>query len=182
MFSPDKGTISLPNDLKYSKKIGYLPQEVPIINGSIINNICLGEEQFSKNINNIYKCLKIVNLSETIEKFPFGIHTQLGEQAINLSGGQKQRLGIARAIVRDPRILILDESTNALDIRSENIIIDNLLKEFSNLIVIITHNQNLLINVNLTYTLKVKGLNIQKLIRVYVQSQKRFFKLYLLDY
>ena len=143
LISPLEGEISLPNELK-QKKIGYVPQEVPIINGSIINNICLGEKDLSNDTEKIYKCLELVRLSEMIDKLSFGIDTQLGEQAINLSGGQKQRLGIARAIIRDPKILILDESTNALDSKSENIIIDNLLKEFSNsLILIITHNHKL---------------------------------------
>ena len=143
LISPLEGEISLPNELK-QKKIGYVPQEVPIINGSIINNICLGEKDLSNDTEKIYKCLELVRLSEMIDKLSFGIDTQLGEQAINLSGGQKQRLGIARAIIRDPKILILDESTNALDSKIENIIIDNLLKEFSNsLILIITHNHKL---------------------------------------
>ena len=143
LISPLEGEISLPNELK-QKKIGYVPQEVPIINGSIINNICLGEKDLSNDTEKIYKCLELVRLSEMIDKLSFGINTQLGEQAINLSGGQKQRLGIARAIIRDPKILILDESTNALDSKIENIIIDNLLKEFSNsLILIITHNHKL---------------------------------------
>ena len=144
LLIPKRGKISLPLELKNSQFIGYVPQEVPIINGSIINNICLGEKKLSNKIKNISQCLKIVRLTETIDKLPFGLNTHLGEQAINLSGGQKQRLGIARAIIREPKILILDESTNALDERSENIIIDNILKEFSNsLILIITHNQKL---------------------------------------
>jgi len=143
LISPLGGEISLPKELKL-KKIGYVPQEVPIINGSIVNNICLGEKELFNDTDKIYKCLKLVKLSEMIDKLSHGINTQLGEQAINLSGGQRQRLGIARAIIRDPKILILDESTNALDSKSENIIIDNLLNEFSNsLILIITHNHKL---------------------------------------
>lgn len=144
LLSPTEGSISLPKELKIFKRIGYVPQEVPIINGSIINNICLGEKELNMDIEKIKNSLKIVNLFETIKKLPYGLETQLGEQAINLSGGQKQRLGIARAIVRDPKILILDESTNALDTINENIVIENILKEFSNsLILIITHNQKL---------------------------------------
>lgn len=144
LLSPIQGTIYLPEELKLLKKIGYVPQEVPIINGSIVNNICLGEKELSHDIKNLNKSLEIVRLTETIKKLPFGLDTILGEQAINLSGGQKQRLGIARALVRNPKIIILDESTNALDSKSENLIIDNILKEFSNsLILIITHNHKL---------------------------------------
>ena len=72
------------------------------------------------------------------------MNTILGEQAINLSGGQKQRLGIVRALVRRPKILILDESTNALDNDCEQFVIENLLKEFEkNFIIIISHNQDI---------------------------------------
>lgn len=142
LLSPTKGNISLPKEFEFSKKIGYVPQEVPTINGTIINNICLGEIELSKDYEKIKKCLDIVQLTRTIEKFPYGLNTIIGEQANNLSGGQKQRLGIARALVRNPKILILDESTNALDSNSENIIIRNLLETYSNsLIIIITHNQ-----------------------------------------
>ena len=72
------------------------------------------------------------------------MRTILGERAVNLSGGQKQRIGIARALLIKPKILVLDESTNALDDPSENQIIDNLISEFSNsLIIFVTHNKNI---------------------------------------
>ena len=96
ILSPTAGYISLPQELENSNRIGYVPQEVPIINGSIINNICLGEKSLAKEKESINKSLKIVDLQKTIKKLPYGLDTILGEQAINLSGGQKQRLGIAR--------------------------------------------------------------------------------------
>ena len=147
LLSPDKGTILLPEELKNSKNIGYVPQEVTIINGTFLDNICLGNEDIKKNKDLIIKCLEIVELNKFIKNLHFGLETILGEQAMNLSGGQKQRLGIARALVTQPNLLVLDESTNALDGKSKKRILNNLLKTFSDsLIIFITHDRELIRN------------------------------------
>ena len=86
----------------------------------------------------------MVKLNDFFQDLPLGLNTLLGEQAINLSGGQKQRLGIVRALIRKPKLLILDESTNAIDNDCEKFVIENLLKEFEkNFIIIISHNQDI---------------------------------------
>ncbi|OWA34146.1 ABC transporter ATP-binding protein [Saccharibacillus sp. O16] len=99
------------------RSIGYVPQEVLLFTGSIRENIAWGREDAS--LEEIVEAAKIAQIHETVEKLPNGYDTQLGQRGVNLSGGQKQRLSIARALVRRPRILILDDSTSALDLATE---------------------------------------------------------------
>ena len=144
LLMPTKGSIIFPKEFKESKNIGYVPQEVPLINGSILDNIYLGDNKLKKDDIYLQKSIEIVELKEFIKQLPAGLNTILGEQSINLSGGQKQRLGILRALVRKPKILILDESTNAIDPDCEKAIIEKLIIEFKeSLIIMISHNQNI---------------------------------------
>ena len=144
LLSCSHGSISLPQELKKLENIAYVPQEVPILNGSILENIYLGVNDEEKDYKLLEKYLKMVKLNDFFKDLPLGLNTLLGEQAMNLSGGQKQRLGIVRALIRRPKILILDESTNAIDNDCEQFVIKNLLKEFEkNLIIIISHNHDI---------------------------------------
>lgn len=99
------------------RSIGYVPQEVLLFTGSIRENIAWGREDAS--FEEIVEAAKIAQIHETVEKLPNGYDTLLGQRGVNLSGGQKQRLSIARALVRRPKILILDDSTSALDLATE---------------------------------------------------------------
>ncbi len=142
LLIPSKGFISYPSAFKNNENIGYVPQEVPLINGTILDNLCLGNQNLLKDKDYLYKCIKLTNLDLTLKKLPMGLETMLGEQAVNLSGGQIQRIGIARALLTKPKLLVLDESTNALDSESEEKIINCLIKEFADsLIIIISHNK-----------------------------------------
>ena len=144
LLSCSDGSIFLPKDLINIQNVAYVPQEVPILNGSILENIYLGENVEKKDYKLLEKYLKMVKLNDFFQDLPLGLNTLLGEQAINLSGGQKQRLGIVRALIRKPKLLILDESTNAIDNDCEKFVIENLLKEFEkNFIIIISHNQDI---------------------------------------
>ena len=88
------------------------------------------------------ECLKIVGLNKIIDQLPKKIETKISELGNNFSGGQKQRLSIARALYRDPKILILDEATNSLDEKSEKEIIENIIKsKKSRTIIFITHKK-----------------------------------------
>ncbi|MFD0710448.1 ABC transporter ATP-binding protein [Paenibacillus sp. GCM10027626] len=99
------------------ESIGYVPQEVLLFTGSVRDNIAWGMENAS--MEQIVTAAKQAQIHETIERLPDGYNTMLGQRGVNLSGGQKQRLSIARALVRRPAILILDDSTSALDVRTE---------------------------------------------------------------
>jgi len=105
-------------------QIGYVPQDVFLFSDSIANNIAFGSENFE--FEKISLASKNSDLHDNIKYFPDGFNTILGERGITLSGGQKQRLSIARAIVREPKILILDDCLSAVDTKTENTILNSL--------------------------------------------------------
>lgn len=93
--------------------VAAVPQSIDVFSGSVIENIALGE--FEPDIEKILKICDRIGLRELIERWPGGLQAYLGENGVRLSGGEKQRLALARALYRDPQILILDEATSSLD-------------------------------------------------------------------
>ena len=130
---------------QYSGKIFYLPQNIFIFEDTIENNIALGrdrenEEENKRHLQNI---LELSDLTRAVEKMPNKEKTMLGTGGVSISGGQKQKIGIARALYDDPKILILDECTNALDKKTQDFILNSLLKIKSiNLIIFVSHDLN----------------------------------------
>lgn len=104
--------------------IGYVPQDAFLFSDSIINNIKFGKENATDE--EVYQAAKIASVHRNIIKFQEGYHTILGERGITLSGGQKQRISIARAIIKNPQILLLDDCLSAVDTETEENIINNL--------------------------------------------------------
>jgi ATP-binding cassette, subfamily B, multidrug efflux pump len=99
------------------KGIGVVPQEAVLFTGSVLENIGWGKEKATEE--EIVQAAKDAQIHETVEKLPDQYETRVGQRGVNLSGGQKQRLSIARALVRKPKILMLDDSTSALDLKTE---------------------------------------------------------------
>lgn len=99
------------------KKIGFVPQEVLLFSGTVEENIRWGNEHAS--FDEVVDAAKRAQIHDTIMKLPKQYDTVIGQRGVNLSGGQKQRLSIARALVRNPLVLLLDDSTSALDARTE---------------------------------------------------------------
>lgn len=125
-YEPSEGKISIEGtDIKdfdivsLRKNISFVTQRVFIFNDTIAQNVAYGEEM---NEEKVIKALKEANAWDFISELKDGIHTQLDEFGANLSGGQRQRISIARAIYKNPKILILDEATSALDNKSEALI------------------------------------------------------------
>lgn len=120
----------------YRSHIAVVPQQSILFSGTIRENITYGMDNISEEM--LYKVIKAANLEDVIAALPEGLDTMITEHGSNLSGGQRQRISIARAFIRDPRILILDEATSALDTISEKKIQDaihNLVQDRTTLIV-----------------------------------------------
>lgn len=131
LYEPDEGVIRIDGEdirriggSRLRGGIGYVPQEVILFSGTVRENIAWGREDATPE--QIREAARQAQIHETIESLPHGYDTMLGQRGVNLSGGQKQRLSIARALVRRPSILILDDSTSALDTRTEAALLQEL--------------------------------------------------------
>jgi ABC-type multidrug transport system fused ATPase/permease subunit len=130
MFEPTVGTI-LVSGAKPQKSIqihpgaiGYVPQDTTIIEGSIRENIALGFPISEATDQRVERALKVAHLLDFVKSLPDGFDSDVGTRGSKLSGGQRQRLGIARAMFTQPKLLILDESTSALDAQTELLVSD----------------------------------------------------------
>lgn len=130
LYPVEKGSLLLDNqgiekyyDYSVREKMGYAPQEYQLFSKTIKENILFYRENLE---NNLEQALILSDIKKDIENFKDGINTLVGENGISLSGGQKQRLGIARAILANPDILILDDSLSAVDANTEKTIIENI--------------------------------------------------------
>ncbi len=120
----------------YRQNIGVVPQEVILFGGSIKENIAYGKQ--SATMDEIKQAAAQANALDFIESFPEGFETLVGERGVKLSGGQRQRIAIARAILKNPSILILDEATSSLDAESEQLVqdaLDELMKGRTSIII-----------------------------------------------
>jgi len=167
LLKPTEGKIMLNdkelnlNKLPWSKKIAYLPQDHLILDGTIIKNITLLEDSEEVDDYKITKSLKQANLEKLIKDLPDGVNTTIGGKGIRLSGGQYKKICLARLFYHEKDILIMDEATNSLDKRSEELIVDEIARlKGKKTIVVITHNLSTLKYCDQIY--KIENMTILK--------------------
>ena len=106
-------------DADWRDLVAYVPQDVYIVDDTILTNVAFGEDSDSIDVDRALEALDRAHLGELVASLPDGVHTRVGARGTRLSGGQRQRLGIARALYRQPSVIVLDEATSALDNRTE---------------------------------------------------------------
>lgn len=145
LLTPEHGTVELDgirlterNAVAWRKIIGYVPQEPYLFNASIRENLLLAAPEASES--EIWDALRKASADTFVKNLPYGLETQIGERGTGLSGGERQRLVLARALLRNPSVLILDEATSALDVHNEEKI-RNVLEEMkgSLTLIVIAH-------------------------------------------
>ncbi len=135
------------------ENMGLVTQESILFNDTIKNNLLIGKEHATDE--DLIKALKIANAWEFVEQLPLGMETNIGDSGNKLSGGQKQRLSIARAVLKNPPIMILDEATSALDTESEQLVqiaLENMMKNRTS--IVIAHRLSTIKNADLILVMR----------------------------
>lgn len=134
--------------------VGSVPQQVNLFSGNIIENIAVGD--FQPDMQRIINILRELGLMPFIEKLPEGLTTQVGENGVALSGGEKQRIAIARALYRNPEIILFDEATSSLDSQSEQYVKNVLrrLNQEGKTIILIAHRLSTVVDSDLIAVLE----------------------------
>jgi ABC-type multidrug transport system fused ATPase/permease subunit len=156
--APSSGSITIsglaPGDAikKWPGSIGYVPQDVFIENSTVKENICLGFNPDSVSDDLVWQALELTDLSEFVKELDGQLLYKISDAGKNLSGGQRQRLGIARALLTKPKIVIFDEATSALDAETENRISESILKLIGECTVIfIAHRLSVIRSADMIY-------------------------------
>ena len=157
-IEPDKGYVKvsgmkpLSSYAKWPGAVSYIPQDITIINGTIRENICLGYPTQWIEDDLCWEALKMAQLDDVVKNLPHGLDSAVGDRGTKLSGGQRQRLGISRALVTRPKLMILDEATSALDGITEAEISDALRKLRGEItIIVIAHRLSTVLDADRIY-------------------------------
>ena len=159
------------------RSISYVPQGGVLFSGTLLQNIVFGEEKFSQK--NLKKSLEVSNVNEFLGDIPNGLETKVGDGGYTLSGGQRQRVILARAIYRNPSLLILDEATSELDAIAQNQFIKSVnLLDGDITVITVAHRLSNIIDANIIYVMKdgeiIESGNFTQLI----SSDSEFSKMY----
>lgn len=172
----DGNELSKINLSSFYNYVTYVSQETPIFDGSLRENLI-----FDKNIDDerILKVLKLVSLDKFYEKLENGLETELGEKGIRMSGGERQRVALARLFFDDSKIIILDESTSAMDNITEKIVVENVLKHLKNkTIIVIAHRLETIKDIDIIYVLSSSNIKEEGKYEELINKKGYFWKLY----
>jgi ABC-type bacteriocin/lantibiotic exporter with double-glycine peptidase domain len=155
--------IEIKEDIKsWQKLVGYVPQTIFLTDDTIRNNIAFGIQKKDIDEEAVNTALIAAQLNKFIKSLPEGLDTCVGEQGVRLSGGQRQRIGLARALYRNPEMLVLDEATSALDLQTEGFIMETVLKlRGKKTIILVAHRLSTLRNCDRIFKLE-NGVIIQE--------------------
>jgi len=162
IYPLQKGNIRIGDlDLKHistdslRKLVAVVPQKIDLFAGSVVENIALGA--YEPEMEKVLSICRKLNIIEFIEKLPNGFYTYIGENGVNLSGGEKQRIAIARALYKNPEILILDEATSSLDSASEQYVHNAIqqLKSQHKTVIVIAHRLSTVMRADQIILLKI---------------------------
>lgn len=143
-FSVDGSTLA-DNPRGWQEQLGYVPQEIFLLDDSVQRNVAFGERDDEVDPERLRKAIDRAQLRALVEELPDGLDTVLGERGVRLSGGERQRIAFARAIYREPRVVLLDEATNALDRQTERAVLGALREPpYQPTVVFITHRASAL--------------------------------------
>lgn len=143
-----------------SLNVSYIPQQLFFLDDTIESNIALNDNINEIDAIHLNKCIEKAKLTDLIENLPLGLKTNIGERGIKLSGGQTQRIALARAFYHRKEIIVMDESTNALDLETEKLIMDELLSLKDTItLIMISHRTTTLKICNRVYNIKDGYLN-----------------------
>ncbi len=165
LLSPTKGTLAIDgvvidqtNIRQWQEKIAHVPQSIFLSDGSIETNIAFGTPLDRINFDKVKAAAHNAQISESVEAWPDGYNTLVGERGIRLSGGQRQRIGVARALYKDSEVLILDEATSALDSQTESAVMESIDRLDNGLtILIVAHRLNTLRQCDFIITMNKDG-------------------------
>jgi ABC-type multidrug transport system fused ATPase/permease subunit len=149
LIEPEEGQITVDgicikeNYKHWRTQIGYVPQDIYLTDESLAQNIALGLEKQEIDEDSVKKAVKLAHLEGFVQGLPNGLNTVVGERGTKLSGGQRQRIGIARALYNNPTILILDEATSSLDVKTEQNVMENVYGSLAEkTMILVTHRHD----------------------------------------
>ena len=143
----------------WQSKIGYIPQDVVILNETLRENILFGSKPSQFSDQKILRIIKNVKLDKFLQKLPYGLSHTIKQNGLNISGGEKQRIGIARALLHNPDIILLDEATSGLDSFTESRVLESI-KNLSKTVIIVSHKLNTLKFCDKVYKIKNNKMEI----------------------
>lgn len=149
----EKSIFKSPNE--WAELVGFVPQSVYLIDDSIRKNVAFGIDEEEINDEKIWRALEQAQLAEFVCSLPDGLNNVVGDKGVRLSGGQRQRIAIARALYKDPEILVLDEATSALDNDTESAVMEAIdLLQGQKTLIIIAHRLSTIQNCDVVYEIK----------------------------